>query len=172
MELLTLLLFTIIGAIISVSILPLIEWYRARNRRFLFCEWFSAFQAPYYEDSAWHRQRLNIRYSITGILIEDMNEAGKLKWFASTKLIKNSFLVGTWRSRRKGSRSHGFISLQIAPNGEYMWGHIHGEPQSNMGARYGVILLARNEKGLEVAWNAINSGCKRFAKLEETVEYT
>jgi hypothetical protein len=165
------LLFTLLGVILSVSALPIYEWYRTRRIRKLRGLWMSACQAVYYEDEAWHIQQMEIRWSLLGTIIDAVEEKGKLPWVCITRLVGTSLLVGKWHSKRPGSTSAGYLALEIAENGRYMWGHLYGKPSSNRNALYSHFILARTEDDLEVARSALENSRRGLPKLGVTKNY-
>src|SRR5262249_51159150 len=99
----------------------------AIDQRHLTGQWISAVQPVYYQaGNQWHVQHVQITPSPQGYAVETVKAQKKLQWRMDAKLVANSFLVGRWMSRRKSSQSHGYMTLQISRNGQYMYGHDYG----------------------------------------------
>lgn len=165
-------LFTVFGAVLSVLLASAIELWQARGRRKLYGEWISAVQPVYYESLDWHIQKVCIRRSVFGIIIETLQEPGKLQWRFLARLRKNEFLVGSWKSLRAGSTSSGYMCAQISSNGRYMCGHDYGKLISNRSAHFGILLLARTMEDLDVAWHAMKKSSRPLLPLEHKIDFT
>jgi len=68
----------------------------------------------------WHVQDVEISGSPDMYTVKTDSAPGKLQWRLDAKLVANAFLVGIWHSTRVGSRSQGYMTLQLARNGTYM----------------------------------------------------
>lgn len=86
-------------------------------------QWISAVQPVYYQRDGWYVQDVVILASSDVYTVKTAPALEKLQWRLDAKLVANAFLAGTWHSTRKGSRSQGYITLQLARNGAYMCGH-------------------------------------------------
>jgi len=142
------------------------------NRRDLTGQWVSAVQPVYYAaGNQWHIQYVQITYSPKGYAVKTVKAEGKLQWRMEAKLVANTFLVGPWSSRRKSSQSHGYMSLQISRNGQYMFGHDYGVVFKEQESHFGILLLGQTEESLQYAWKAMASGRREMLPLTHTVNF-
>src|SRR5205809_18943 len=102
----------------------------------------SAVQPVYYQRDGWHVQDVVISGSADAYAVKTVAAPGKLQWRLDAKLTVNAFLAGPWHSTREGSRSQGYMTLQLARNGMYMCGHDYALALGEA-AHFGVILLSR-----------------------------
>ena len=102
-----------------------------------------------------------------GYRILTVQENAKLQWRFDAKLIGNAFLAGPWRSTRPGSRSQGYMTLQLSRNGTYMCGHDYAMVFEESKAHFGVLLLARTSDALEKAWSAMRAARRELLPLTE-----
>ncbi len=165
------LIFTLLGLFLSLLVPAVLVYFQTRNNRKLYGDWYIAFQAAYYEDNEWHKQKVTLKFSLLGVRLVTASEQGKLDWAASLSMTDDSFLLGKWWSIRPGSKSHGQMCLQFSPNGKYLWGHIYGQPNSNRTAKVGRFLMARSEEDVEQCWKALLAGEKEFLNLAEETQY-
>jgi TIR domain len=141
-------------------------------RRQLAGSWLSAVQPVYYAaGDAWHIQEVQIVPTPRGYAVVTVRVEGKLQWRLDAKLVANSFLVGRWFSRREGSHSHGYMSLQISRNGMYMFGHDYGIVFEEGKAHFGVLLLAKDKEHLEKARAAMKSARRELLPLDQTMDF-
>ena len=165
-------IFMLIGAVLSTLIPIFLEIWKARGRRQLLGEWWTAVQPVYYESKEWHLQKVNVKRSLLwGLTMTTVQEEKKLQWEFSAKLIDKSFLVGKWKSLRSGSTSNGFMTLQIASNGVFMCGHDYGKLKSNKKAHFGILLLGRTEAELLKAWEAMENGHRKMLSLDKAIDF-
>lgn len=165
------LFFTLFGALLSAFLIPSIECWKARSTRKLDGIWHSAIQAPYYQDEEWHKQKMVISHGLFDIIIKSEEKEGKLQWTSRSKLFQNSFISGSWTSKRPGSLSRGYISLEISSNGKFMWGHIYGDSQQNVKVLYGHFIMAKNERELEIAYEALKFGTPKLSEFKKEKDY-
>jgi len=136
-------------------------------------EWISAVQPVYYPaGSKWHIQRVQITPSPQGYTVETVKAENKLQWRMEAKLIANSFLVGRWASMRKAAQSHGYMTLQISRNGQYMYGHDYGVALKEGESNFGVLLFGQNQESLGSAWKAMRSWRRKMLPLTETIDFS
>jgi len=142
------------------------------DQRLLSGSWISAVQPIYYAaGNKWHIQDVQITPSPDGYVIETVKAEKKLQWHMAAKLVGNSFLVGPWESRRKSSQSQGYMSVQIARNGQYMFGHDYGVVMKEEESHFGILLFGRNKERLQLAWKAMHSGTRRMLPMTATVDF-
>lgn len=165
------LIFSVIGVILPI-ILLLLEWHKTRNGRKLKGPWVAACQPLYYEETRWHIQPMTCRWKLLrGLLFDADDVDGKLPWQCMTKVQSSGLISGKWRSKRPGSKSRGYVALEISKNGKYLWGHLYGVPSSNVEALYSVLLLARNNDELEIAHEAMMRGKRELPPLYKTKDF-
>lgn len=144
---------------------------RDEDQRHFTGDWISAVQPIYYRaGSQWHIQHVQITSSPKGYTVETVKSEKKLQWRMEAKLVANSFLAGPWVSMRKSSQSHGYMSLQISRNGQYMFGHDYGVVLREQESNFGILLLAQNEENLQLAWKAMRSGGRKMLPLTDTID--
>ncbi len=170
----------LVGAIMAIGLTIAVELWEGQKRG-LYGPWFLAVQPVYYlretRDKTvrrileWHVQEVEIKKSIRGIKVQTVNAPKKLQWCWRPKLKKETYLVGHWRSRRKDSVSNGYMSVQVASNGRYMYGHDYGAVGGNEESNFGVLLLGRSRSDLQSAWVAISSGARKMLLLTETIDF-
>lgn len=163
--------WTIIGIAGSYALTTAIELWKGRGRRRLFGDWFSAVQPVYYKTGKWHIQKVQIKPSFFGLVVETVESDGKLQWRMYAKLEDQTFFVGRWKSARPGSISNGYMSLQISPNGKYMCGHDYGAIVKDGGSDFGILLLGRSQADLESAWKAMSKGMREMLPLTEETDF-
>jgi hypothetical protein len=134
-------------------------------------KWISAVQPVYYERDGWHVQEVVISASAEAYTVKTVQAPGKLQWRLDAKLIANSFLAGPWHSTREGSRSQGYMTLQLARNGTYMCGHDYALALHDALAHFGVILFSRTEEHLQLAWQAMKAAHRKMVPLERRTEF-
>lgn len=144
-------ILALLGAVISILLSALTNYFQTKRNRKLYGKWHIAFQAPYY-DNSYHIQQGELKFHLFGIRLKVNDE--NFQWKARLKLNKNTFLAGNWISERVGSTSFGYLTLQFSSNGKYLIGHIYGEP-SNTKLLIGRFLMSRDEKGLQEAYKVL-----------------
>jgi hypothetical protein len=135
----------LVGVLMSLALTTGMELWEGRGRRRLYGEWFAAVQPVYYRTEKWHLQKVIIKPSFFGIVIETMAGSGKLQWRMQARLKDKRCVVGRWKSLRPGSISSGYMSMQLASNGTFMCGHNYGAVTGNQDASFGLLLLGRTE---------------------------
>lgn len=161
----------LIGALVSMALATGVELWKGRGRRRLYGEWWCAVQPVYYQTEKWHIQKLSIKPSLFGIVIDTAKKDGKLQWRMHADLKDQKYLVGRWKSLRAGSISSGYMSLQISLNGEFMCGHNYGDVGGNQNANFGVLLLGRSESLLMDAWKAAAAEVRHMVSLDKSIDY-
>lgn len=161
----------IVGAVISLALTTTIELWKGRGRRRLYGEWFSAVQPVYYPTTKWHVQKVRIKPTIFGLVVETIKSDGKLQWRMYAKLEDQSFLVGRWKSLRPGSISNGYMSMQISSNGNYLFGHDYGSAVKHEKSDFGILLLGRSRSDLESSWKAMSMGVRKMLPLSEKIDF-
>lgn len=151
----------------------LVKWlvdstYRSRS---LSGVWLAALQPVYYRGPNWHIQQVEATRTLGGYRIATLLEPGKLQWLFDGAFVGDNFLVGPWRSTRPGSKSAGVMTLQIARNGTYLCGHEYEVVADHSHAGSGVMLLARNETDLQLAWEAACKGRRAMQSLDAVVAF-
>lgn len=164
-------LSAMIGAIMSLALTTAVELWKGRGRRRLFGEWFSAVQPVYYPTEKWHVQKVRIKPTIFGLVVETKESPGKLQWRMYAKLENQTFFVGRWKSIRPGSVSNGFMTMRISTNGKYMCGHDYGADAKFEESHFGVLLLGRSRSDLESSWKAMLEGTRAMLPLSERVDF-
>lgn len=145
--------------------------YRGLQRQ-LAGKWISAVQAVYYAaGNAWHVQDVEIAPTPRGYSVATIPAPGKLQWRFEAKLVANAFFVGRWFSKRAGSESKGYMSLQISRNGTYMFGHDYGVVFDEGKAHFGVMLLAKTEEKLEIARTAMKRARRKMSSLDKRIDF-
>lgn len=168
---LDMILSALVGALVSMALTTGAELWRARGRRRLYGAWWCAVQPVYYRTNKWHVQEVTIKPSLFGVVVNTVKEAGKLQWVMHAQLMDQKYLVGRWKSLRRGSISSGYMSLQISLNGSFMCGHNYGDVGGNEDANFGVLLFGRTREQLEGAWKAMQSEVRDLLPLTESVDY-
>lgn len=133
--------------------------------------WISAIEPVYYDREGWHVQDVVISASSNEYTVKTLQASGKLQWRLDAKLVANAFLAGPWQSMREGSRSRGYMTLQLARNGTYMCGHDYALAFGESVAHFGVMLVSRSEEHLQLAWKAMRAACREMAPLERRVNF-
>jgi hypothetical protein len=134
-------------------------------------QWISVVQPVYYERDGWHVQDVVISAPSDVYTLKTLPAPGKLQWRLDAKLVANAFLAGPWHSTREGSRSQGYMTLQLARNGTYMCGHEYALAFGDATAHFGVLLLSRAEEHLQLAWQAMKAALREMAPLERRVDF-
>jgi hypothetical protein len=133
--------------------------------------WISAVQPVYYASRGWHVQTVKIISMADGYRVQTQPGKDKLQWRLDAKLIGNAFFAGPWRSTRAGSRSQGYMTLQVSRNGSYMCGHDYAMVFEESKAHFGVLLLARSSDTLEEAWRAMRAARRELLPLTEVHDF-
>jgi hypothetical protein len=120
----------------------------------------------------WHIQEVQITPSLAGYVIDTISAKDKLQWCWNASLVSNAFLVGPWKSKRKTSGSHGFMSVQISRNGTYMYGHDYAVVLEEAKAHYGVLLLGKDENSLVKAWTAMRNARRDMFSLKNKIDFS
>jgi hypothetical protein len=128
-------------------------------------EWISAVQPVYYGCEEWHVQDVMISASSDIYTVKTVSAPGKLQWRLDAKLVANAFLAGPWHSTRVGSRSQGYMTLQLARNGTYMCGHDYALAFGDSMAHFGIMLLSKTKENLELAWRTMNAAHRKMVPL-------
>jgi hypothetical protein len=134
-------------------------------------KWISAVQPVYYQRDGWHVQDVEISASSDVYTVKTVPATSKLQWRLDAKLFANAFLAGPWHSTREGSRSQGYMTLQLARNGTYMCGHDYALAFGDSEAHFGVMLLSRTEEHLRVAWQAMKAAHIEMLSLDERTDF-
>lgn len=134
-------------------------------------QWISAVQPVYYQRDGWHVQNVVISASSDVYTVKTVPASGKLQWRLDAKLVANAFLAGPWHSTREGSRSQGYITLQLARNGAYMCGHDYALAFGDSVAHFGVMLLSRTEEQLVLAWQAMKAAPREMVPLDQRTDF-
>jgi len=133
--------------------------------------WISAGQPVYYLRDGWHVQDVVISASSDVYTVKTVPAPGKLQWRLDAKLVANAFLAGPWHSTREGSRSQGYMTLQLSRNGTYMCGHDYALAFGDSATHIGVMLLSRTEEHLSLAWQAMKAEQREMASLDQRAEF-
>jgi hypothetical protein len=133
--------------------------------------WMSAVQPVYYGGEGWHVQPVEITASSDLYTVRTLPRERTLQWRLDAKLVSNAFLAGTWHSTRPGSRSQGYMTLQLARNGMYMCGHDYALAFGDSSAHIGVLLMARTEDNLQLAWKAMHEVQRALAPLDCRLDF-
>lgn len=171
MTILTSLFDSVIGFAVSTALTTGYHVWKNRGRRRLRGEWLSAVQVVFYETENWHVQRVRVRQRLFKLVVETIEEPGKLQWILEANLENRLYLVGPWRSLRAGSISGGYMSLQISSNGKYMCGHDYGDGVRHDKAHFGIMLLGRNEQELQLAFDAMSTGQREMLPLSSKQDF-
>lgn len=134
-------------------------------------QWISAVQPVYYRRDGWHVQDVVISASSDVYTVKTVAAPGKLQWRLDASLFANAFLAGPWHSTREGSRSQGYMTLQLSRNGTYMCGHDYALAFGESVAQFGVMLLSRTEEHLRLAWQAMKAAQKEMASLDQRTDF-
>jgi hypothetical protein len=135
-------------------------------------EWVIAVQPVYYEGAKWHVERVDSKRAAQGFEFHTVDSAGKLQWTWFPIFDHDRFLTGPWRSLRPTSVSHGYMTVQLAPNGQYMFGHDYGVVARDGESHFGVFLLGRDDFHLQRAWDAMSRGARALLPLSERADYS
>jgi hypothetical protein len=133
--------------------------------------WISAVQPVYYQCDGWHVQSVEISSTSSIYVVKTDPVEGKLQWRLDAKLVSNAFLAGAWRSLRLGSRSQGYMTLQLARNGTYMCGHDYALTFGDSMAHLGIMLLSRTEEHLQLAWKAMKAAHREMMPLDQRTNF-
>jgi hypothetical protein len=133
--------------------------------------WISAVQPVYYRRDGWHVQEVEITVSSDVYTVKTVPAPGKLQWRLDARLVASAFLAGPWHSTREGSRSQGYMTLQLARNGTYMCGHDYALAFGDSVAHFGVMLLSRAEEHLGLAWRAMKAAQREMASLDHGTDF-
>jgi hypothetical protein len=131
----------------------------------------SAVQPVYYQRDGWHVQDVEISASTDAYTVKTLPVPGKIQWRLDARFIANAFLAGPWHSTREGSRSQGYMTLQLARNGTYMCGHDYALAFGDSMAHFGVILLSRTEEHLRSAWQAMKTARREMVSLDQRTDF-
>jgi hypothetical protein len=134
-------------------------------------QWISAVQPVYYKRDGWHVQDVVISASSDVYSVKTVPTPGKLQWRLDAKLVENAFLAGPWHSTREGSRSQGYMTLQLARNGTYMCGHDYALAFGDTVSHFGVMLLSRTEDNLRLAWQSMNTAARQMLSLDHRTNF-
>ena len=134
-------------------------------------QWISAVQPVYYQRDGWHVQDVTISASSDVYTVKTVLAPGKLRWRLDARLVASAFLAGPWHSTREGSRSQGYMTLQLARNGMYMCGHDYALAFGEAVAHFGVMLMARTEEHLRMAWQAMKAAQRELAPFDQRVDF-
>jgi hypothetical protein len=148
-----------------------VELWKGRGRRRLYGEWLSAVQPVYYPTEKWHVQKIQIKPTIFGLVVETIESPGKLQWRMYAKLEDKTFFVGRWKSVRPGSVSNGYMSMRISSNGKYMCGHDYGADARHGESHFGILLLGRSRSDLKASWKAMFDGTREMLPLSEEIDF-
>jgi hypothetical protein len=133
--------------------------------------WISAVQPVYYQRDGWHVQDVVISAASDVYTVKTAQGPGKLQWRLDARFVANAFLAGPWHSTREGSRSQGYMTLQLARNGTYMCGHDYALAFGESVAHFGVMLLSRTEEHLRLAWQAMKAAQRKMTSLDQRSDF-
>jgi hypothetical protein len=134
-------------------------------------KWISAVQPVYYEWEGWHVQDVEISVSADMYTVNTVSTPGKLQWRLDAKFVANAFLAGPWHSTRIGSRSLGYMTLQLARNGTFMCGHDYALAFGDTMAHFGIMLMAKTEDNLQLAWQAMKASQREMLSLAQRRDF-
>jgi hypothetical protein len=178
----------LVGAIMALGLAIAFELWKGRGRRKLYGEWYVAVQPVFKMEVSskrrsgtpantaqlvrgWHIQKVQIKWGPIGLKVETEAAPGKLQWCWYPTLVKDTYLVGRWKSLRPGGFANGYMCVQLAENGTYMCGHDYGAVARHKESNFGILLLARKREDLESARDAMSTGVRPIVPLAETVDF-
>jgi hypothetical protein len=125
----------------------------------------------YPAEGDWHVQRVEIARLAEGYLVNTVAAKGKLQWRWDATLVADAFLVGPWKSKRESSKSHGYMSVEVARNGTYMFGHDYAVVMDEGRAHFGLLLLGKDEDCLNKAWSAMKAAQRGVSSLNCRIDF-
>jgi len=112
-----------VGALLGILFSAIYEFAgNLRSPANLRGTWNSTWQPTSSAGWDWVTEDLDVRRSPFGIRLRNRNNAAGFEWEGKGNLVRGTYLIGEWQSRKPGSNSEGVFALTYATDGNCLLG--------------------------------------------------